>query len=382
MAAEAVTAQPPQQRRARLGEARIRLERQAGFTLDVEVAIPDAGIVVLFGPSGCGKTTLLRCVAGLERGLGLVRVGEQLWQDDSAGIFVPTYERSLGYVFQEASLFAHLNVEKNITFGLERAQVPDGRRRLAEAVELLGIGHLLKRRVSELSGGERQRCAIARALSLRPDVLLMDEPLAALDWARKREILPWLEKLRDELQIPVLYVTHSADEMARLADEVVVMEAGRVRAAGTLAEVLSDVHAPVKTEYGEAAVLEGVVEEVCGEWRTAVVRTGGWRFEVAAGGLARGSRVRLRILARDVSISLEHPGATSIRNILPARVAAAAASLGASDLSAPASAYEVVKLEHGAEWLLARVLRRSASELGLAPGMDVWVQVKAAAVVV
>ncbi len=359
------------------GRATLRLARETGFVLDVDVAIPTSGIVVLFGPSGCGKTTLLRCVAGLERGQGSVRIGEQLWQDDTAGLFVPTYERNLGYVFQEASLFTHLNVEKNLTFGLERARVPGGRERLKEAVELLGIGHLLKRRVSELSGGERQRCAIARALTLQPDVLLMDEPLAALDWARRREILPWLEKLRDELQIPVLYVTHSADEMARLADELVVMEAGRVLAAGSLSDVLADVRMPVRTEYGEAAVLDGVVEDISPQWRTAMVKTGAWRFEVAAASLARGSRIRIRILARDVSISIDHPGETSIRNILPARIAAVEELEDGAE-----SAYAIVKLEHDGEWLLSRLLRRSAADLKLTPGMQVWAQVKAAAVVI
>lgn len=189
----------------------IRLKRDSAFSLEVRISIPREGILVLFGPSGCGKTTLLRCVAGLEHGSGVVQIGSKVWQDDGRGIFVPTYERSLGYVFQEASLFPHLNVEKNLRFGLERTKDPEGGRRLEEAVELLGIRHLLPRRVSQLSGGERQRCAIARALCLAPDVLLMDEPLAALDWARKREILPWIEKLREELRIPILYVTHSTE---------------------------------------------------------------------------------------------------------------------------------------------------------------------------
>ena len=293
------------------GEARLHLVRSTGFTLEADIGIPQKGITVLFGPSGCGKTTLLRCVAGLERARGLVRIGSEIWQDDERKIFRPTYERSLGYVFQEASLFAHLSVEKNLTFGLERTKVPDGKKRLAEAVELLGIGHLLTRRVTELSGGERQRCAIARALCLRPEILLMDEPLAALDFARKREILPWIEKLKNELGIPVLYVTHSADEMTRLADKLVVMADGKVRREGPLAEVLADVKMPIETENGASVVLSGKVSSLSSEWKTCCIDAGGWTLETPTASLAMGSQVRLRVLARDVSIAVEKPDSIS-----------------------------------------------------------------------
>lgn len=360
------------------GEAKLSLTRSAGFSLEADIRIPGEGITVLFGPSGCGKTTVLRCVAGLERAKGVVRIGGELWQDDARGVFRPTYERSLGYVFQEASLFAHLNVEKNLTFGLKRTKVPDGRERLAEAVELLGIGKLLSRRVSELSGGERQRCAIARALCLRPDIVLMDEPLAALDFARKREILPWLEKLRGELRVPILYVTHSADEMARLADQLVVMQDGRVRAAGPLVEVLSNVKAPVETEHGASVVLGGVVESVSPEWRSAKIRTDGWIFDAVASGFAEGAKMRLRVLARDVSVARMRPQDISVRNVLPAVVEEIGAPCGSE------GAYAVVRLRarEGEGRILARLLRESASELGLAPGVEVWALVKATAVIV
>lgn len=332
------------------GEARLHLVRSTGFTLEADIGIPQKGITVLFGPSGCGKTTLLRCVAGLERARGLVRIGSETWQDDERKIFRPTYERSLGYVFQEASLFAHLSVEKNLTFGLERTKVPDGKERLAEAVELLGIGHLLTRRVTELSGGERQRCAIARALCLRPEILLMDEPLAALDFARKREILPWIEKLKNELGIPVLYVTHSADEMTRLADKLVVMADGKVRREGPLAEVLADVKMPIETENGASVVLSGKVSSLSSEW--------------------------LRVLARDVSIAVEKPDSISIRNRLQAEVEEIAAHP-----SEPA--YQLVKLKcpNGEGRLVSRILNQSVTELGLHPGSQVWALVKASAVI-
>lgn len=359
------------------GEVRLHLARSTGFTLEADIRVPGEGITVLFGPSGCGKTTVLRYVAGLERAEGLVRIGSEVWQDDEKRIFRPTYERSLGYVFQEASLFAHLNVERNLTFGLERAKVLDGRKRLDEAVDLLGIGHLLKRRVSELSGGERQRCAIARALCLRPDILLMDEPLAALDFARKREILPWLEKLRNELRVPILYVTHSADEMARLADNLVVMADGHVRASGPLADVLGNVRLPVDMEEGAAVVLEGVVESVSPEWRSAMIRTDGWVFDAVAGNVPKGAGLRLRVLARDVSIALERPENLSIRNAIPTAVEEIGEPCG------PEKAYQIVKLRsrEGRDVLLARILRESTAALGLKPGLPVWALVKATAVI-
>ena len=360
------------------GEVRLRLGRTTGFTLEADIEIPEEGITVLFGPSGCGKTTVLRCIAGLERAEGLVRIGGRTWQDDARNLFLPTFERSLGYVFQEASLFPHLNVERNLNFGLERTRNPDGPKRLAEAVELLGIGSLLGRRVSELSGGERQRCAIARALCLHPDVILMDEPLAALDFARKREILPWLEKLRRELRVPILYVTHSADEMARLADRLVVMQSGRVRASGPLDDVLGSVEVPVDTGNGASVVLPGTVESVSNVWRSAIVRTDGWTFDTVAAELVPGAGVRLRILARDVSIALRRPEGVSIRNILPVRVDAIGGPCG------PGNAYVMVRLRarDGGACVLSRILRESAADLGLRDGLDAWALVKATAVIV
>ena len=210
------------------GEARLHLVRSTGFTLEADIGIPQKGITVLFGPSGCGKTTLLRCVAGLERARGLVHIGSEIWQDDERKIFRPTYERSLGYVFQEASLFAHLSVEKNLTFGLERTKVPDGKERLAEAVELLGIGHLLTRRVTELSGGERQRCAIARALCLRPEILLMDEPFGALDPVTRGALQQEMTRIHRLQGRTIVLVTHDIDEALRLAEHLVLMDHGEV----------------------------------------------------------------------------------------------------------------------------------------------------------
>lgn len=221
------------------GLVEVRLDRTAGFSLDVQFTVPDDGVTALFGPSGCGKTTVLRSVAGLEHAKGRVEMGGNVWQDDEKKIFVPTYARRLGYVFQEASLFDHLSIRQNLEYGMKRMKDADAAERLNEAVELLGIGHLLTRRTSELSGGERQRVAIARSLAVRPTALLMDEPLASLDNQRRREIMPWLEKLRETLSIPILYVTHSDEEVMRFADRVVMLKAGRKLAEGSVENVFA-----------------------------------------------------------------------------------------------------------------------------------------------
>ena len=250
---------------------RLTLARPA-FTLEVDLTLPVRGITALFGVSGSGKTTLLRSVAGLERGHnGLVRIDTQVWQDDSQGLFLPTWRRPLGYVFQEASLFDHLDVRGNLTYGQRRSGGAGQGIALDQAIELLGIGALLQRRPHQLSGGERQRVAIARALASQPQLLLLDEPLAALDYARRQDILPWLERLRDELHIPMLYVTHAADEVARLADTLVVLDQGRVSASGPVAEVLTRVETPVVLGEDAGALLDGTVQERDARWHLARV---------------------------------------------------------------------------------------------------------------
>ena len=354
---------------------RIRLALpRADFSLSVDLTLPAQGVTVLYGPSGSGKTSVLRCVAGLERARSAhVAVAGEVWQDDAAGLFVPTHRRELGYVFQEASLFEHLDVQGNLHYGMRRTRSPEAARTLHAAVELLGISHLLARRVGQLSGGERQRVAMARALATQPKLLLLDEPLAALDQARRQEILPWLEKLRDELSLPILYVTHAADELARLAHHLVVLEHGRVRAVGPAAEVLAAIDSPVIVGEDAGALLQGTVMERSAQWQLARVSFDGGDLWLRDSGLREGSLVRLRVLARDVSLTTAEPQHTSIQNHCPGRVEAIAPDTHPSQV--------LVRTRCGSALLLARITRRAQDALGLQPGSAVWVQVKTVALV-
>ncbi len=348
-----------------------------GFLLDVDLHLPAKGISVLFGPSGCGKTSLLRCVAGLERPtVGRIEVAGQVWQDASQGVFLPTWQRPLGYVFQEASLFDHLDVRGNLEYGLRRApQVAPGAgwQSLEQVIELLGIGLLMQRRPHQLSGGERQRVAIARALASRPQLLLLDEPLAALDAARKRDILPWLERLRDELHIPMLYVTHAADELARLADTVVVMEQGRCSHTASAAALLAGQDSALVAQDDVGSLLDGTVHALDSAWHLAEVRFAGGSLWIRQGDLHPQQKVRLRVLARDVSIATTRPQNTSIQNLLPCEVVACTPDLHPSQC--------LVHLRAGPTPLLARITARSAHLLQLRAGMQVWAQLKTVALV-
>ncbi|KZT13885.1 molybdenum ABC transporter ATP-binding protein [Acidovorax sp. GW101-3H11] len=372
-------------------DARLHLARP-GFTLNVDLHLPGRGVTALFGPSGCGKTTCLRAIAGLTRnypdtgltrnrpnpGLaraqpGRVVVNGEVWQDDAAKLWRATHERALGYVFQEASLFDHLNVRGNITYGLQRT--PPARRQVAleQAVELLGIGHLMERKPQALSGGERQRVAIARALATSPRLLLMDEPLAALDAQRKAEVLPYLEKLHRALDIPVLYVSHAIDEVARLASHMVLLREGRVLAQGPTGELITRLDLPLAHGDAAATVIEGTVQQHdARDHITTVGFSGGQLLLVSPTARAPGEALRLRVQARDVSLALAAPSDSSILNILPATVVAVAED-------SPGQC--MVALDAGATRLLARVTQRSAQALALAPGRAVFAQVKGVAIV-
>jgi molybdate transport system ATP-binding protein len=356
-----------------------RLQR-AGFLLDVDLQLPARGITVLFGPSGSGKTSCLRVLAGLEPlATGVVRVGGELWLDSAQRLMRPVHRRALGYVFQEASLFEHLSVQRNLMFGFQRTPAAERRHGWDHGLELLGIAHLLQRMPHELSGGERQRVAIARALATSPRVLLMDEPLASLDTARKAEILPWLEQLHERLDIPVVYVTHSPDEMARLGDHLVLLEAGRVRAQGPVMELMTRLDLPLAHGDVAASLIDArAVGFLPADSLSVLEFDGGGRLLLpqTRTELPPQTPVRIRIQARDVSLSLQMPEQTSVLNILPATV---------TDIvdDTPGQVLVGLRLGDGAKpvRLLSRISLLSARRLGIAPGVRVFAQIKGVAMV-
>ena len=348
-----------------------RLQRPGGFSLDACFSAPGQGVTALFGGSGSGKTTLLRCVAGLEEASGRCRIQDQVWQDGSR--FLPTHRRPVGYVFQEASLFPHLSVRANLDFGRRLVPVTQQRIHFDEVVELLGIGPLLKRASARLSGGERQRVALARALLSSPRLLLMDEPLSALDHAAKEAIIPYLERVFDTLGLPVLYVSHHPDEVARLADHMVLLEAGRVRETGPAAQLMTRLDLPMAGFDSASAFLDGHVAGHDDSFHLTYVEVDGNRFAVPREDLEIGRRARVQVHARDVSLSLAAHHDTSILNILPAQI------LDTHDLD-PSQLLVRLGLEDG-QTLLARITRRSGVALGLKEDMLLYAQVKSVALV-
>ena len=341
-----------------------------GLSLKAQFDAPN-GVTALFGRSGSGKTTLVNAVAGLLRpDHARITLEGDVLVDTAANIFVPPHRRRIGYVFQEARLFPHLTVQQNLRYG--RFFAPRGNRAdFDQIVDLLGLAPLLARRPIGLSGGEKQRVALGRAILSQPRLLLLDEPLAALDEPRKAEILPYLERLRDDLRLPMLYVSHSAAEVARLATTLVLIDAGRVTAAGPAADLLSDPN--IAPEFGvreAGAILTAKV--------IAHEADGLTRLDCAAGplwlprvDLPPGARLRLRILAQDVMLALHRPDAISALNILPATV---------KDLRLGDGAGAMVQLDAGGDLVLARVTRRSVENLRLAPGVAVHLVLKAVSV--
>jgi molybdate transport system ATP-binding protein len=339
------------------------------FARDVAFQCPMHGITALFGPSGCGKTTILRCIAGLQRMEGWLHVGTDTWQDKH-GLFLRSHERPIGYVFQEANLFPHLSVQKNLEYGITR--LPDDQRKVhfREAVELLGIGNLLVRRPDRLSGGQRQRVGIARALLTSPHLLLMDEPQASLDRQSKHEILPYLERLHHEMAMPVIYVSRAADEVARLADHLVVLENGRVRADGPLRELRTRLDLARDLGADADTIINTCVAGHDEDFHLSYLDFAAGRFSVARNALPVGHHARLRVLARDVSITLQPQTGTSIFNIFPAVV---------DKLAEESPGQMLVRLDVAGTPLLLRVTLRSVRTLELEPGKQVYAQVKAVA---
>lgn len=346
--------------------------RFTGFTLDVDIAAP-AGVTALFGRSGTGKSTVVNAVAGLLRPeRGRVVVGGRVLLDTKTREIVPPHRRRIGYVFQDARLFPHMTVQQNLTYG--RFFAPRGGPDPAEVIDLLGIGHLLSRRPGLLSGGEKQRVAIGRALLSNPQLLLMDEPLAALDEARKAEILPYLERLRDRTRIPILLVSHSVAEVARLATTVILLEAGRVLRAGPVAGILADAAAsPALGRRDTGALLTAVVEQVESDGLTRLASPGGALF-LPGIDAAPGTALRLRVPAQDVILSRTAPMGLSALNILQGsvtRIDTDDQSTGGTDA--------LVTIAMGDQILLARITQRSLRALDLAPGADVHAIIKSVA---
>ncbi len=352
------------------------LKQRDGFTLRTQFELPTPGIVALFGRSGCGKTTLVNLISGLlDPDEGYVELNGTVLTDTRAGISVPVERRRIGYVFQDPRLFPHLSVRGNLRYGLRRAAPSSSVIAFDEVVALLGLQTFLNRRPHQLSGGERQRVALGRALLSQPSLLLLDEPLAALDGARREEVLPYLEALRDRLAIPMVYVSHQFDEVLRLATHVVLMESGSILAQGPLTEVsLSPALREVVGPEAVGAVLDGVVTRIdatrsTGERRLAELTLGRGVLRVSLREADVGARVRVQLLARDIILALEPPRGLSVRNALEGII------VGLSDDQQDGAV--LVTVDIGAASILARVTREAVEALALRPQLSVWVLVKA-----
>lgn len=352
---------------------RIQLQlKRPAFTLSVDLNLVADGVTVIYGRSGSGKTSLLRAIAGLEPNAnGYLQIGDTVWQDSSRNFFLPTWQRSLAYVFQEASLFEHLTVQANIEFAWARRQSARDRSLVDNAIELLDLKPLLTRSVAGLSGGERQRIAIARALASNPQLLLFDEPLASIDQTHREHILPWLEKVRDQLAIPLLYVTHSVNELCRLSHQVIVLEQGQIKTQGQLNAVLTDMDAPIIHGEEAGAVISAQVTRRDPQWHLMKVEFDGGELWLRDTQAAIGATLRLRLLARDISISHEQPSHSTIQNHLRASI---------SDIrDADHPSQLLLRLRCAQHYLLARITKRAAAQLQLQVDQKIWLQIKSAA---
>lgn len=350
------------------------------FSFDVAFEAPMAGITALFGPSGCGKTSILRCMAGLQRTAGRLAVGDAAWQDDTAGIFRKPHDRPVGYVFQEASLFSHLSVRRNLDYGGRRAAKAGAGGGLAfdDVVSLLGIDRLLDRAPDALSGGERQRVAVGRALLSQPRLLLMDEPLAALDRQTKSEILPYFEALHENLSIPIVYVSHDIAEVERLADHLVLLDAGRVLGTGPLTDLEADPDLPLLRAPEAAVTLEGEIAAVDEDYALTSFAVPGGTLIVPGRRGAPGTRRRLRVSASDVSFTLTRAADTSILNCLPSRILSVTPQNGGD---AQVNVVTALGEDGSGARIVGRVTRKSREALSLEPGTQVFAQIKSVALI-
>lgn len=344
--------------------------KRSDFCLDASFHAPLKGVTALFGYSGSGKTTVLRCIAGLENNAqGSLKVGQDYWQKD--GFVLPPHKRPVGYVFQESNLFQHLSVEQNLRYGQKRTSKTQQKIDFNETVALLGIGELLKRHTAQLSGGQKQRVAIARALLTTPQLLLMDEPLASLDILSKAEILPYLERLHDELSIPIIYVSHAPDEVVRIADRLVLMQEGRVVAEDEINRMLTRSDLPLAHLEEACAVINGKVLKHDRGFHLTYLCVPGGTVAVSYRDLPIGHLVRVRILARDVSLALNPGEGSSITNIFPVRI------LAIDEMNDPAKA--LISLDMGGEHILANITRRSVHKLDIREDKILYAHVKSVA---
>ncbi len=349
----------------------IDVHKQRGaFAARVSFTSSTPGITALFGRSGSGKSTTIHMIAGLLRpDAGHIRIDGTVLFDSARGIDVPAEERGIGYVFQDARLFPHLSVRDNLRYGMRRARGRAPTLQFAEVVELLGLQPLLARRPAGLSGGERQRVAIGRALLAQPRLLLLDEPLAAIDVARRGELLPYLEMLRDRFSLPMVYVSHQFEEVLRLAGDMVVLEQGAVAGHG---DVVTMSHSPVLRDIIGAeslgAVVEGRIEEFEGASDLALIRVGSGALRVESAGLRPGQRVRVQLLARDLILATASPSGLSVRNSLAGRITA---------LEPDGARAWLVSTDVGGVTLMVRVTDEARGALDLAVGQSAWVLVKA-----
>jgi molybdate transport system ATP-binding protein len=339
------------------------------FTLEIEQEFPGEGITALFGPSGCGKSTVLRVIAGFERSAsGLVAYGDEVWLGRQS--FLPPHRRGVGYVFQDARLFPHLSALGNLEYAQKRAAKESHRYSFDDVVDVLDLAPLFKRRVGQLSGGEQQRVAIGRTLLARPRLLLMDEPLAALDTRRKSEILPYIGRLPRAFGVPVIYVTHALAEVTQLCDRIVALAEGRVVASGGVVETLARLDlAFIQDRFEAGTILLGRITQQDKQLHMSRVDIGGAHIEVPQIGLETGQDVRLRVRARDVSLALSRPAGMSIRNMLVAKVLKMEPE--------NTSAFAEVLLEVAGQHLRSRITRAAVADLQLTEGQELIALVKA-----
>ncbi len=342
------------------------------FQLDVTLAA-GTGLTALFGRSGSGKTKLINALAGLDRvSKGRIVINDTILLDTEHSINLPPEKRRVGYVFQDARLFSHLSVKRNLKYGMDLLKPKDRRHSLEEIVSLLSLDKLLHRQPSTLSGGEKQRVAIGRALLSSPEILLMDEPLASLDHQHKQEILPFIRKLRDEVGIPIIYVSHSIDEVIQLADTMAVMSEGRIVAHGLVEDLMArlDLH-PLTGRFEAGAVINTVVAQHDRIYGLSELEFPAGLFRVPLTSAEIGTSLRLRIRSRDVSLSLDKPHSTSVLNVFPGTI---------TEIGPMGDAAQVDVLVDIGVPLIARITRRSVDDLGLKPGVEVYAMVKAAAI--